>query len=88
MTIATYPCSKLVEYDWDWAEGKGHQTQHCARPIYAHLRTPVSSLPGKVTFGRTPSNITVVNRGNAAPKPQRNTVLTEKADAVYILAEC
>ena len=36
---------------------------------------------------RTASNIAVVNRGNAAPKVQRNTVATANADAVYILAD-
>jgi hypothetical protein len=38
-------------------------------------------------YAQTPLNIAVVNRGNAAPKAQRNTVFTAKADAVYILAK-
>lgn len=53
-------------------------------PIYEILVS--SCLEGKV-HARTPSNIAVVNSGNAAPKAQRNTVLTAKADAVYILAK-
>jgi len=47
----------------------------------------MSRRRGRIMIGRTPSNIAVVNMGNAAPKAQRNTVLTAKADAVYILAE-
>jgi len=51
-------------------------------PIY---RFSASNRPGEDTCALTPSNIGVVNSGNAPPKAQRNTVLTEKADAVYIL---
>lgn len=51
-------------------------------PIY---RLSVSGHLGEYTCVLTPSNIGVVNSGNAPPKAQRNTVLTEKADAVYIL---
>lgn len=47
----------------------------------------MSSHQEVMIFGLTPLNIAVVNKGNAAPKAQRNTVLTAKADAVYILRE-
>ena len=50
VAIATYPRSKFVEHDRDGAEDQGRKTQQCARPVYAHLRIPVSGRLGGMIF--------------------------------------